>query len=412
MSSTPDIRRPLLFAAMASFIVLGAYQAVLGPALPVYQQMFGLQTATAGWLISTLGIGSFLGIAGMYFVGPHVTPRLALGAMALGAALLALAPGWIATLAGGVLFGMGYGSVATLFNARIMAAFGPRGPAMVSLINALYSVGAIAAPLVFVALGSEPAVMFSIIAGVAVLTIVASGPAGRARAVGVADTSGFRVHVPILLFGALAIGFEVCLTGLAPSALIRTGIAPERAAELLSMFFVAFLLGRLGLTVLANRVPPFAVFTASLGFTAVCALGCALSDPTWFYPPIGIAVGLFFPGFFMTATRKMGTDTRVAPVILGTCQIGAVVAPLFVAGLIPQMGDKGFFWLMAGGAGLMAGVALVLFRPMSREGGPGSREIRPRAATASVPSPSVQRRPAPLSPPHSAARHRPRRNPD
>jgi FHS family glucose/mannose:H+ symporter-like MFS transporter len=366
MPNTPDIRLPLLFAAMASFIVLGAYQAVLGPVLPVYQQMFALETATAGWLISTLGIGSFLGIAGMYFVGHHVTPRLALGAMAVGAALLALAPGWITTLGGGILFGMGYGSVATLFNARIMVAFGVRGPAMVSLINALYSVGAIAAPLLFVGLGSDPGLIFGIIAAIALTIIVVSGPAGRARAVGVANTSGFRWHPPILVFGALAIGFEVCLTGLAPSALILTGIAPEQAAELLSMFFAAFLLGRIGLTVLANRVPSFAVFTFALAFTAVCLLGCALYDPVWFYPPIGAAVGLFFPGFFVTASGKMGSDSRVAPVVLGTCQIGAVLSPLVVAGLIPQMGDKGFFWLMAGSTGLLALMALLFYRAMTR----------------------------------------------
>lgn len=366
MQPSPDIRLPLLFAAMASFIVLGAYQAVLGPALPVYQQLFTLDTATAGWLISTLGIGSFLGIAGMYFVGHHVTPRLALGAMALGSALLAFAPGWITTLGGGILFGMGYGSVATLFNARIMAAFGARGPAMVSLINALYSVGAIAAPLLFVALGSDPKVLFTVIAAIAVAIILASGPAGRARAAGVANTSGFKAHPPILVFGALAIGFEVCLTGLAPSALILSGIAPAKAAELLSMFFVAFLLGRLGMTVLATRISAFAAFTFSLAFTAVCAVGCALYDPVWFYPPIGAAVGLFFPGFFVTATAKMGTDGRVAPVVLGTCQIGAVLSPLVMAALIPQMGDRGFFWLIAAGTGLMALVALVFYRPISR----------------------------------------------
>ena len=366
MTTQPDIRRPLLFAAMASFIVLGAYQAVLGPALPVYRQMFALDTASAGWLISTLGIGSFIGIAGMYFVGHRVTSRLALGAMALGAVLLAFAPSWIVTLGGGVIFGMGYGSVATLFNARIMAAFGPRGPAMVSLINALYSVGAIAAPLVFVALGSEPKMIFGIIAGIAVLTIITSGQAGRAQAAGVVNTSGFKLHPPILLFGALAIGMEVCLTGLAPSALILTGIAPEQAAELLSMFFVAFLLGRIGLTLLATRVHAFTAFTFALGFTALCGLGCALYDPVWFYPPIGLAVGLFFPGFFVTATGNMGADARVAPVVLGTCQIGAVLSPLAVAALMPQMGDKGFFWLMAGCAGVMALLAAVFFRQLSR----------------------------------------------
>ena len=351
---------------MASFIVLGAYQAVLGPALPVYQQIFTLDTASAGWLISTLGVGSFIGIAGMYFIGHRVTARLTLGAMAVGALLLAFAPNWIITLAGGVIFGLGYGSVATLFNARIMAAFGARGPSMVSLINALYSVGAIAAPLVFVGLGSDPKVIFSIIAGIAVLTIVTSGQAGRAQAAGGVNASGFKLHPPILIVGAIAIGMEVCLTGLAPSALIKTGIAPDRAAELLSMFFVAFLLGRIGLTLLADRVPSFTIFAVAMGFTALCGMGCVFFDPVWFYPPIGLATGLFFPGFFVTASGIMGTDSRVAPVILGTCQIGAVLSPLAVAALIPQMGDKGFFWLMLGTAAVLALLAVVFYRQIAR----------------------------------------------
>lgn len=364
--TAPDIRLPLLFAAMASFMLLGAYQAILGPVLPVYQSLFSIDTATAGWLISSLGIGSFIGIACMYFVGPHVTPRTALGAMALGAALLALAPNWLTVLGGGVFFGIGYGSVAALFNARIHAAFGLRGPSMVSLINALYSVGAIAAPLIFVWLGSDPHVIFWIIAAFAALTILASGPAGRAKAVGVANTSGFRLHFPILAFGMVAIGLEMCLTGLAPSAMIRAGIPAEQAAALLSAFFVAFLVGRLGLTVLANRVPPFAVYTAAVSFTALCAFGCAMFDPVWFYPPIGLSAGLFFPGFFVTATAKMGTDARVAPVILGTCQIGAVLAPLIVARAIAPMGDKGYFWLIGGVAGFVAIVALCCYRQMSK----------------------------------------------
>jgi FHS family glucose/mannose:H+ symporter-like MFS transporter len=366
MPNQTNLRLPLLIAAMASFILLGAYQAVLGPALPVYQQMFALDTGTAGWLISTLGIGSFIGIAGMYLVGHHVTPRLALWAMAVGAALLALAPAWSVTLLGGVVFGVGYGAVATLFNARIMTEFGTRGPAMVSLINAVYTLGAIATPLLFVWAGSAPGIIFWAIAGITVVTIIASGASGRAAAGGVANTSGYRMHLPILAFGATAIGLEVCLTGLAPSALIRAGYAPEAAAALLSAFFVAFLLGRLGLTLVAGRVPGFAVYVFAVGFTAACALGCVLFDPFWFYPPIGAAVGLFFPGFFVTATQKMGRDTRVAPIIMGTCQIGAVVSPLVVAALLPQMGERGFFWLVGGCAGALALLGLIFYRQMVR----------------------------------------------
>ena len=364
--SPPDQRLALLGAAMASFILLGAYQALLGPTLPVYQTLFSLDSARAGWLISTLGIGSFLGIAGMYFAGSHVTPRAALGTMAAGAALLAAAPNWPTTLAGGILFGIGYGSVAALFNARIHAAFGVRGAAMVSLINALYSVGAIAAPLLFVWLGSDPSVIFWIIAALATLTILGSGPAGRATATGTINASGFRLHLPILAFGAVAIGLEVCLTGLAPSAMIRAGIPADQAAALLSAFFVAFLAGRLILTLIAHRIPPFAIYTVAVSLTALGAFGCALYDPVWFYPPIGLGVGLFFPGFFVTATAKMGNDARVAPVILGTCQIGAVLAPLIVVQAIAPMGDKGFFWLIGSVSGVMAVLALLFYRPMSK----------------------------------------------
>lgn len=359
-------RWTLLFAAMASFILLGAYQAVLGPALPAYQALFDLDTAAAGWLISTLGIGSFVGIIGMYFVGSHVTPRAALGAMALGAGLLALAPNWLTTLAGGVLFGLGYGSVAALFNGRIMAAFGAQGLSMMTLINALYSVGAIAAPLVFVGLGSDPKVMFWIIAGLTVATILGAGAAGRGTAGGAVDRRGYKLHLPILIFGAMGIGMEASLVGLSVSAMIRAGITADRAAALLSAFFVAFLVGRLALTVLANRMPPFAIYVVAVSVTALCALGCALGDPNWFFAPMGASVGLFFPGFFATAMRKMGTDARVAPIVLGTCQFGVILVPLFVAEASVTMGDKGFFWLMAGLGGVITVLALAFYRPMAR----------------------------------------------
>ncbi|MBC7738335.1 MAG: hypothetical protein H7245_14205, partial [Candidatus Saccharibacteria bacterium] len=295
-----------------------------------------------------------------------VTPRAALAAMAAGAALLALAPNWLTILAGGTVFGIGYGSVAALFNGRILAAFGPRGMSMMALINALYSVGAIAAPLIFVGLGSDPVVIFGIITGLTVLTIVGAGATGGTTATGAVNRSGLRLHLPILAFGAIGIGLEASLVGLSTSAMIRDGIPADMAAALLSAFFVAFLLGRIALTLLADRVPPFAIYLCGVGFTAFCALGCALFDPVWAFPPMGASVGLFFPGFFATATRKMGTDARVAPIVLGTCQFGVILLPLIVTQASLSMGDKGFFWLMAGIGGTMTLLALIFYRPMAR----------------------------------------------
>ena len=362
---TPS-RAPLLIAGLLSFILLGAGQAVMGPALPVFQKLFSLDTATSGWLISSLGIGSFLGLVGMYFIGRHVTPRLALSVMGAGAALLAVAPGFLPAVLGGAVFGLGYGSVAALFNARMLVAFGARGPSMVSLLNAGYSVGAIAAPLAFVASGSDPRLIFGIIAAATALTVLISGRAGGARAVVRTGGGGFRFDLPILSFGLIAIGIEVSLSGLGPSAMIRAGIAPDDAARLLSAFFVAFLASRLILTLLADRVPPFAVFTAACLFTALCALGCAVISPAWFFAPMGFSAGLFFPGYYVTASARMGDDPRVAPVILATTQIGAVFTPLILAGVIPLMGDRGFFWIVAVSAAIMGLVALASFRWMSR----------------------------------------------
>ena len=363
---TQSARLALLLTGVASFILMGAGQAVFGPALPGYERAFQVSTATAGWLISAFWVGCFLAVAGMYFAGARLTPRAGLAAMLTGATLLAAAPIWSLTLLGFFTFGLGYGCLTAIFNPRILAAYGPRGAAMLSLVNAAFSIGAIAAPLIFVGLGSDPKPVFWILAALTALSFAAAGPAGRAKAAGPLDLGGFRPHLPILGFGLAAIGIEVSLAGLGPTALIRAGIAENRAAELLSLFFVAFLAGRVGLVFLAHRIPPFAIYTAATGFAALCALGCAVSSPALFFPPMGLAAGLFFPGYFVTGTKKMGADARVAPVLLASALIGAILSPLIYARLIPLLGERGFFWLIAGVAGTLTLLALVSTRAMQR----------------------------------------------
>ncbi len=362
----PQARLPLLIAGLLGFVLLGGGQAVMGPALPVFQTMFAIDTATSGWLISSLGIGSFAGLVGMYFLGRHVTPRHALSVMALGAGILAAASGFLAAALGGAVFGFGFGSVAALFNARILIAFGAKGPSMVSLLNAGYSVGAIVTPLAFVGLGSNPSLIYGIIAVVTAATILITGQAGGVKTAARGANAHFRFDLPILGFGLVAIGIEVSLAGLGPSAMIRAGIPADLAAGLLSAYFVAFLAGRLILTLLADRIPPFAVFIIACLFTSACALGCVLVGPKWFFVPMGFSAGLFFPGYFVTATLRMGDDPRVSPVILATAQIGVVLAPLIVAWLMPKMGSLGFFWLVAGTAALLGLTALASYRWMTR----------------------------------------------
>jgi hypothetical protein len=256
--------------------------------------------------------------------------------------------GWWATIAAAVVFGMGYGLSTAVFNPRMLRAFGPYGPSMLSLLNATFGVGAIAAPLVFVALGSDPRWSFGLTAAFAAVIWLCAGPAGRVAAAPAGEARRFRPHWGIMGFGAVAIGMEACLIGLGPTALIRAGIGEARAAELLSAFFLVFLLSRVAIVFVAHRVPAFGLFTLAVGATAACAFGAVFLSPAVFFVAMGAPAGLFFPGFYVTASGKMGEDLRVPPTIIAAGLVGGISAPLVVAPLMEGMGARGFFWLIAG----------------------------------------------------------------
>ena len=366
MEGTTATRRALLMSGLATFVLLGTAQAIIGPALPVYQQIFALTTASAGWLASGFWVGCFLGVIGIYLGTGRIGPRPGLAASAAGAVMMALAPWWPLVILGGVVFGAGYGSLAAVFNPRILAAYGGRGPSMMGLLNAIFSLGAIAAPLVFLALGGSPRDTLLITALFAALIWQGSGGVARGGAGASEDRTGFRPHWPILAFGVLAIGLEASLVSLGPTALIRTGLEEARAAQLLSLFYVAYLLARTGLVFAASRVPAFTIFALAIGLTAACALGAIVISPVWFFPPLGISASLFFQGFFVTGIRKMGTDARVPSVLIASGLAGAIVLPLACARLMDGLGDRGFFWLVLAVSLAMLAAAVPMHRQMVR----------------------------------------------
>lgn len=335
----------LLIAGVATFVMMGAGQALYGPALPVYVRDFSLTEGEAGLFVALLWVGCFLGVAVMYLKGALIGPRHTLVVMAAGTGIMAAGPNWWLTLAGGVLFGVGYGMATAVFNPRVMRAFGAAGPSMLSLLNATFGVGAIAAPLAFVWLGSDPAWAFGIVA-VAILGIwVFAGPAGREAAAPAGEVKAFRPHWPILGFGLVAIGMEASLAGLGPTALIQAGVEEHLASQLLSAFFVVFLLARVALIFVAHRVEPFVLYTVAVGSAALFALGAVFVSPAYFFVAMGASAGVFFPGFYVTASCKMGEDLRVPPTIVASGLVGAICTPLILAPLSAQMGERGFFVL-------------------------------------------------------------------
>jgi fucose permease len=302
----------------------------------------------------------------MYFWSERVSTQPGMAVLAVGAVILALAPLWPVALAGAFVFGLGYGAIAAQFNPRIMTAYGPRGPSMLSLINAVFSLGAIAAPYGFVLMGGNPRPVFGAVAVLAALAWIAARRAAMTGVQPAAAGKGFRLHLPILSLALLAIGIEASLAGLGPTALIRTGMDEVSAARLLSVFFIVTLVTRLVLIAVAARIPAFALFTFAALWAAGCSLLAIWVSPLIFFPALGISTGLFFQAEYVTASRKMGDDPRVPSIILGNGLVGAVISPIAYAKLMDGFGDYGLFWLIAMVATGVGFASLVQYRAMSR----------------------------------------------
>lgn len=355
----------LLLIGLASFVLMGAGQSLYGPALPAFARDLGLTATEAGWLISAHWIGCLIGVAGMFGFGARISPRIVLGLMAAGAGLIAAALGWWGTLAGAVVFGVGYGCATVVFNPRVLAAFGDTGPSMLSLLNSVFSLGAIVAPLLFVALGSKPSITFGVVAIGCALVCGVAGADDKTTQKSKPLAEPYRFHWGILIFGMVGIGMEACLIGLGPTALIQAGESEEQAANLLSLFFVAFLAARLALVFAAQYLPSFTLYTVAIGNTGLAALGAALVSPADFFVIIGFAAGLFFPSFYVTASRKMGTDSRVAPTIIAAGLVGGILSPVLMGSMMDDLGRYGFFWIIGGISSLTTLAALVTLRRMN-----------------------------------------------
>ncbi len=355
----------LLVAGVLTFILMGAGQSLYGPALPAFTRAFALGTDAAGVLISAHWVGAAGGIGLMFLASAHIRPRHVLMLMAAGTALIATGAGWGVTLLGALVYGLGYGCSTVIYNARVLRVFGPYGPSMLALLNAVFGIGAIAAPLVFVWAGSAIGATWTGLAVLAALTALVAG-GGKRPEVATTATGSYRFRLPILTFGALAIGMEACLIGLGPIALIALGAGEAEAAKILSLFFAAFLAARLALVGFASAIEPFTLFIVALAITGVALLGTAITGATWLFIPAGASAGLFFPAFYMTAVRQMGDHARVSPTIIAAGLVGGILSPLVLGAIMARMGDAMFFSATAALMLAATAAALALRKGMAR----------------------------------------------
>ena len=337
----------LLATGSLAFALLGIVPSLYGVALPSWTAAFGLGEGEAARILSAHGLGAFLAVAAGIAGLSLLTMRVGLGLLAAGAALMAGGWGWFPTLAGALVGGMGYGTVSVVVNRRVLIESGGRGPGMVGIVNAVFGLGAIAAPVLFLwAAGRPGPVLWGLAAGTALLALAAAPePFGSRAPRGLPPLRDRRLL--ILLFNVAGIAIEVALPGLGASALLDLGLTEPDAARLTSAFFATFLLARLALWWLTRLIAADRLVLLALGGAGASAALASMGLPSLGFVLSGAFVGLFFPSFYVWGTQVLGGDARLGSAILTSGLLGATLGPILLEPILAHTGEAGVFPAMA-----------------------------------------------------------------
>lgn len=354
-------------AACCGFVLLGALQAYYGPAIPALRLRFGLAPSGAGLALSMFYGGAVAGVLVGGYVHRHtrnnrllICSFLVMGAGALG---FAFASDWLCALAASLLSGLGAGGMDYGLNQLFSIGFGRRSPAMLSILNAHYGVGAICGPVAINLLGADhyPAAF----AGTAVLLVAASWffrtvrdapePADAADPTAPPTNAGTHtdtarrrsrlrerllptpavlIILAFLALYALQVAVETGVGAWEPTYLQLLGHGATFAADATSGFWLMLTVGRFLVAPLTLRwSEPVIVAVSCLGTTVCLAFAAAPG-----LAPYALAgAGLFNAPVFPAALPWLNRQTRARWAGVGailTANVGGAAAgPLLGLGI-------------------------------------------------------------------------------
>lgn len=352
-------------AGFGLFMVIGATVAMFGPTIPAFRATFHLSAAAAGLLLSGHFAGSLLGT-----LSPGVLPqrwrgprRVACSAtlfFALGCLMIGAAPVWPVALGGAAVEGMGWGGLVIALNALFSSGFGAGSATMLTLLNAVYGIGAILGPagVALFATGSFRGPFLT--AAVAALLLLpagltlpreerfpAAGPAERAGPVSRGLLAAFVAA--FFLYGGLESGVGTWEA----THLVTIGLSVTAAASLTSLFWTSFTVGRLVAAPVALWVTPDRLVLGCLALVSIIILAADLNALA---PPVYIACGLMlgpvFPLALVWSGRALRTSQRITAFVISGDLMGATVFPALLGQLVTSAGVRALpisFALLAAG---------------------------------------------------------------
>ncbi len=335
--------RSMFWLIGVTFLLMGMVQASYGPSFPGFEARFHVTEVDVARVYTATFIAMFVSVllSGPLIrrVGLRATLLGALLLMVLGLALMAAGLNWPMVLLGAFVVGLGYGFVTVVGNFSL-ARIGAR--AGLNLANAMFGVGAILAPLAVAWLAPRGVTLLYGLLGVALLLVslfARAFPRDLGDATEQAAPAGRAPWLPIALFNLLLflyVAMETSASGWMARHLTPT-FGLTRATALVSVFWVAFTLGRIVSAPLAQRVPPGRLAALSQGLCVVFALCSAIPALRL---PAYVLLGFSMAPIYMAGVAWLVTRVPERFVNLGLLGsgFGAAFGPPLVGLLLARSG--------------------------------------------------------------------------
>jgi len=339
------LSRTSVVAIGATFGLIGMLAGAYGPLLEHLTHRFGVSLAAAGVAITVHFTGALIGVlVSMRFmekVSGRASVTTASGSVALGCALIALATAWPVFLIGVFVVGLGFGSLDIGLNQLVAYSEGRRRGALLNAVNAAYSAGAVASPVLVSSFARDQLSVLYAAAAVVALALIpaAAGISGRLP---VPPIARGRPPFVVWIFVSAFVVYTSTETGTAgwmTSHLESVGLASVTAATLTSGFWLALVAGRLLITLVPESVPPPAIVLGGAA-VATAALLAAASGPLApaAYVVTGLAIAPIFPTGIVWLARLRPGDARATSWLFPAAMLGGAVGPGAIGLLIVPLG--------------------------------------------------------------------------
>ena len=387
-------QRTLLFACFYAFFCNGLLALTQGSMMPDMKVAYGLSDTAGGLMLSAHSIGNlaagFLsGVAGVY-LGRKRTVILLSSLAFIGMLLIALfgLPGVL--FLAFVLTGVGRGSVSNFNNATVNAITGGSASAS-NLLHAVFAIGAITAPMAFLALhsliGWRAGVLFVAICGtISVLNLTRVSVPNDAPAVraGRSGGFGFMRDPAFLVLGGMMLFYlctEYAINGWLVSyiqhkdALLAafgsegealSGAITAYSQTMATLLWVVILVGRLTCAWLSQRIrPKKLMLIASVG-EALCFAGMLFSTSiaavTLCVAGLGFCMAGICPMIYSDAAWYTNRYPLATGMLLSMGSAGGIAMPTIVGALADRYGfGGGMFAILAALCLLVLCAAINLF---------------------------------------------------